>query len=150
VLLGLRLTPRPSINTTRKKSHVGLNLAIWGGGGTKQILCVLSMGREKRCQDRPWHHDGNVGVPCLVDTTCYLHTARIWTVLRSRPSSKFGGRLSVSCSPMSTVPRSWWWSFWTPTILYPKVSVLAAWSKNCKWYSSLPLGATLPLFCEPV
>jgi len=23
---------------------------------------------------------------------------------------------------------------------YPKVSGLAAWSENCKWYSSLPLG----------
>jgi len=27
------------------------------------------------------------------------------------------------------------------TRLYPKVSGLAAWSENCKWYSSLPLGA---------
>jgi hypothetical protein len=25
--------------------------------------------------------------------------------------------------------------------VYPKVSGLAAWSENCKWYSSLPLGA---------
>jgi hypothetical protein len=24
--------------------------------------------------------------------------------------------------------------------VYPKVSGLAAWSENCKWYSSLPLG----------
>jgi hypothetical protein len=27
------------------------------------------------------------------------------------------------------------------TGVYPKVSGLAAWSENCKWYSSLPLGA---------
>jgi hypothetical protein len=27
------------------------------------------------------------------------------------------------------------------TRMYPKVSELAAWSENCKWYSSLPLGA---------
>jgi hypothetical protein len=27
------------------------------------------------------------------------------------------------------------------TSVYPKVSGLAAWSENCKWYSSLPLGA---------
>jgi hypothetical protein len=27
------------------------------------------------------------------------------------------------------------------TRLYPKVRGLAAWSENCKWYSSLPLGA---------
>jgi hypothetical protein len=27
--------------------------------------------------------------------------------------------------------------------VYPKVSGLAAWSENCKWYSSLPLAAVL-------
>jgi hypothetical protein len=36
------------------------------------------------------------------------------------------------------------------TKVYPKVSALAAWSENCKWYSSLPLGAILSLFCESV
>jgi hypothetical protein len=30
--------------------------------------------------------------------------------------------------------------------VYPKVSGLAAWSENCEWYSSLPLGAVLLLF----
>jgi hypothetical protein len=32
--------------------------------------------------------------------------------------------------------------------VYPKVSGLAAWRENCKWYSSLPLGAVVSLFCE--
>jgi hypothetical protein len=32
--------------------------------------------------------------------------------------------------------------------VYPKVSGPAAWSENCKWYSSLPLGAVVSLFCE--
>jgi hypothetical protein len=36
------------------------------------------------------------------------------------------------------------------TRVYPKVSGLAAWSENCKWYSSLPLGAVVSLFCESV
>jgi hypothetical protein len=36
------------------------------------------------------------------------------------------------------------------TKVYPKVSGLAAWSGNCKWYSSLPLGAVVFLFCESV
>jgi hypothetical protein len=27
--------------------------------------------------------------------------------------------------------------------VYPKVSGLASWSENCKWYGSLPLGAVL-------
>jgi len=36
------------------------------------------------------------------------------------------------------------------TRVYPKVSGLASWSENCKWYSSLPLGAVLSLFCESV
>jgi hypothetical protein len=34
--------------------------------------------------------------------------------------------------------------------VYPKVSGLAAWSENCKWYSSLPLGTDVSLFCESV
>jgi hypothetical protein len=36
------------------------------------------------------------------------------------------------------------------TRVYPKVSGLAAWSKNCKWYSSLPLGEAVLPFCESV
>jgi hypothetical protein len=32
--------------------------------------------------------------------------------------------------------------------VYLKVSGLAAWSDNCKCYSSLPLGAVVSLFCE--
>jgi hypothetical protein len=36
------------------------------------------------------------------------------------------------------------------TRVYPKVSGLAAWSENCKWYSSLPLRAVVSLFCESV
>jgi hypothetical protein len=35
-------------------------------------------------------------------------------------------------------------------MVYPKVSELAAWSDNCKWYSSLPQGAVVSLFCESV
>jgi hypothetical protein len=34
------------------------------------------------------------------------------------------------------------------TRVYPKVSGLAAWNENCKWYSSLLLGAVVSLFCE--
>jgi hypothetical protein len=33
---------------------------------------------------------------------------------------------------------------------YPKLSGLAAWRENCKWYSSLPLVAVISLFCESV
>jgi hypothetical protein len=36
------------------------------------------------------------------------------------------------------------------TRVYPKVSGLAAWSENCKLYSSLPLGAVISLLCESV
>jgi len=32
----------------------------------------------------------------------------------------------------------------------PTVYGLATWSENCKWYSSLPLGAVVLLFCESV
>jgi hypothetical protein len=33
------------------------------------------------------------------------------------------------------------------TRMYSKVSELAAWSENCKWYSSVPLGAVISVFC---
>jgi hypothetical protein len=36
------------------------------------------------------------------------------------------------------------------TRVYPKVSGLAAWSKNCKRYSALTLSAVISLFCESV
>jgi hypothetical protein len=36
------------------------------------------------------------------------------------------------------------------TRMYPKISGLAAWSENYEWYSSLPLGAVVSLFCESV
>jgi hypothetical protein len=36
------------------------------------------------------------------------------------------------------------------TSVYPKVSGLAAWSENCKWQSSLSLGAVVSLFCVSV
>jgi hypothetical protein len=36
------------------------------------------------------------------------------------------------------------------TRVYPKVSRVATWGKNCKWYSSLQLGAVVSLFCESV
>jgi hypothetical protein len=34
--------------------------------------------------------------------------------------------------------------------VYPEVSGMAAWSENCKWYSSLPLDAVVLLICESV
>jgi hypothetical protein len=36
------------------------------------------------------------------------------------------------------------------TWVYPKVSGLTAWSENYEWYSSLPLGAAVSIFCESV
>jgi len=36
------------------------------------------------------------------------------------------------------------------TRVYPKVSGLATWNENRKWYSSLPLDAVVSLFCESV
>jgi hypothetical protein len=34
--------------------------------------------------------------------------------------------------------------------VYSKVSRLAAWNENCKWYSSLPPCAVVSVFCESV
>jgi len=36
------------------------------------------------------------------------------------------------------------------TRVYPKVSGLASCSENCKWHSSLPVGAVVSLFSESV
>jgi hypothetical protein len=36
------------------------------------------------------------------------------------------------------------------TNVYPKVSGMAAWSENCKWYNSLPQVAVVSLLCESV
>jgi hypothetical protein len=41
-------------------------------------------------------------------------------------------------------------SIYKYTRVYPKVSGLAAWSENVKWYSSLPLGAVVSIFYESV
>jgi hypothetical protein len=38
----------------------------------------------------------------------------------------------------------------TPSWLHTKVSGLASWSENCKWYRSLPLGAVVSQFCKSV
>jgi len=35
------------------------------------------------------------------------------------------------------------------TRMYPKLTGLAAWNENCKWYRFLPLDVVLSLFCEP-
>jgi hypothetical protein len=32
----------------------------------------------------------------------------------------------------------------------PRSSGLATWSKNCKWYTSMPLATVVSLFCESV
>jgi hypothetical protein len=42
------------------------------------------------------------------------------------------------------------WQRHASTRMFPKVYSLAACSKNCKWYSFLPLGAIVSLFCESV
>jgi hypothetical protein len=46
----------------------------------------------------------------------------------------------------------WPYKLWSSshTRVYPKVSGLAAWSENCKLYSSLPLDAIVSLLCESV
>jgi len=120
VLLALCCTPCPSSSPTRK-SQVGLHLVIVGG--TQQILCILSIGREKCCQDRPWHHYGNVGVPRLVDTTCpHLHTGAMdsWNTLRfaapvTVPSENGPTTPLDDTRPQTEIPGKfialWTWTF---------------------------------------
>jgi hypothetical protein len=50
------------------------------------------------------------------------------------------GKLNKKCVKANTyIPAH--------TRVYPEVSGLASWNKNCKLYSSLPLGAVVWLFC---
>jgi hypothetical protein len=42
------------------------------------------------------------------------------------------------------------WKTFVHIRMYPKFSGLAVWIENCKWYSSLLLGAVVSLFCESV
>jgi hypothetical protein len=39
-----------------------------------------------------------------------------------------------------------WFDHPNNTLVHPKVSGLATWIENCKWYSSLPVGAVVLLF----
>jgi hypothetical protein len=59
-------------------------------------------------------------------------------------SSRGNGREADHLPPSSAEIKN----VWSYTRVYLKVSGLAAWSENCKWYSSLPLGAVVSLFCE--
>jgi hypothetical protein len=52
-------------------------------------------------------------------------------------------RTSINCLDSGYI-------LWQYRRVYPKVSGLASWSENCKWYSSQPLGAIVSLFCESV
>jgi len=73
----------------------------------------------------------------------------IWTSSRVHGHQWLMNRLPTA----SAIPVTTWI---TPDVLsyhtrgYPKVSGLAAWSKNCNWCSSLPLGAVASLFSESV
>jgi hypothetical protein len=98
-----------------------------GGGSTQQILCVLSIDREKCCQDSPRHHDGKVGGA----PSCWYHMSSSpyswpavgavgsWSTLRytatdTVPSKKSGPTIPLDDTPHQTKsPR--------------KVTVLSIW-----------------------
>jgi hypothetical protein len=70
------------------------------------------------------------------------------------PGSGRGLSLPLSVvEPLVSHPLASHFTDWAKpryTRMYPKISRLAAWSENCKRYSSLPLGAVVSLFCESV
>jgi len=74
---------------------------------------------------------------------CYLHEAKLYAspnIIRAIKSTW------MTC--WGHVARMGRWE--VHTRVYPKVAGVAAWCENCKWYSSLPLGAVVSLFCESV
>jgi hypothetical protein len=68
-------------------------------------------------------------------------TLQIYGTFLSRVTST---RMYPKVSGLATLSRV------TSTRVYSKVSGLATWSENCKWYSSLPLGTVILLFCKSV
>jgi hypothetical protein len=61
------------------------------------------------------------------------------------------GREADYSSPSNAKVTNVWSYTSTPyTKVYPKAPGLAAWSENCKCYSSVPTGAAVSLFCESV
>jgi hypothetical protein len=71
------------------------------------------------------------------------HTARM---VEMKNKHKILVGKSEGKRPLGRSRRVWEYN----TRVYPKVSGLAAWNDNCKWYSSLPLGPVVSLFCESV
>jgi hypothetical protein len=68
----------------------------------------------------------------------------LFTKLTGRHYKKFRNRCNKERRIKKKKHLIWY------TRVYPKVSGLASWSENCKWYSSMPLGAVVSLFCESV
>jgi hypothetical protein len=75
-----------------------------------------------------------------------LLTAQSWSIckLQWRWTRHPSGPNWVPRLPVAVVKLTWRYRY---TRVYPKVSGLAGWSKNCKWYSFLPLDAVVSLFC---
>jgi hypothetical protein len=82
------------------------------------------------------HTDGLLGVPNGLICLCKKSYHNFWYRLHM---GSVIPDIKLTLSPPTLNMR-----------VYPKVSGLATWSKNCKWYSSLPLGAVVLLFCESV
>jgi hypothetical protein len=89
-------------------------------------------------------------VTCLAhhpDNICW-RIQNVKLFVHRLPTSCFFPSLKSEYSPQHRVlkycQRS---NFHIHTKMYPKVSGLAAWNENFKWYSSLPLGAVVSLFC---
>jgi hypothetical protein len=78
----------------------------------------------------------------------YLHSPST-SPWRGAQFKKAQGQIYLYLYIPVTIAKFPWLRF-SNTRVYPKVSGLAAWSQNCKWYSSLPLSAVVSLFCESV
>jgi hypothetical protein len=90
------------------------------------------------CCNTPWRRIGEVEVQLHALLTSALGGDE-WSA--SHPCRFIPGESTLGTN---------WFLCTTSTRVYPKVSGLAAWSENSKWYSSLTLGAVVSLFCESV
>jgi hypothetical protein len=130
----------------------------WAGTPSSSVMHSLKRrsGKKRMSEDIPLHPIRsyfNISIFCSVSIVLVRHlpqrksssSATSWLPLQVKV---FNARRTGSDSFYVPVLKTPILHELQYTRVYPKVSGLAAWSENYKWYSSLPLGAVVSLFCE--
>jgi hypothetical protein len=114
------------------------------GRGKKKTLIIHPVGQGYTCELSRHLQRRCRRIKCRSD----FYASYIWRLCERKWSS-----LIFYLHPLRFCLPYWYSCSYIAGInmrMYPKVSGLAAWRENCKWYSSLPRGGAVSLFCEPV